>query len=374
MNLAFFTTRMMLGYGVDLTVHEIASRLVTQHGHRVTVWTPTSDGTYGGAPYFLREIIVYGERVNRALPLLEWNAWQALTKLRQRLKAEGISYDVVVPCTHPYYCAGQALGVPSVFFNFGNVPTAGFSWKGKLNWAWLGFSDDWLWKPRSALVVSISRFLHEHQGGELRRKGAVVHLGGDHYASSGTGLRESFRSRHGIPLDAVVLGYCGRLHQNHPPYKGTREVLALGRRLSEVEPGTRLILCGIGSPADEAWIRSEGAIPLANLPPDEMPAFYEALDIYICASRWEGFNLPIVEAAWHGVPSIAYDAGAHSEHVTSVLVPDGRYDELCSAALTIVRDAQLRKRLAAEARERARLFSWDAAASRFNQVLAQVVQ
>ena len=47
----------MLGYGVDLTVHEIASRLVNRHGHRADVWTPTSDGTYAGAPYRLREII-----------------------------------------------------------------------------------------------------------------------------------------------------------------------------------------------------------------------------------------------------------------------------------------------------------------------------
>jgi len=38
------------------------ARLVTEHGHEVDVWTPTSDGTYNSAPYNLREIIVYGDR------------------------------------------------------------------------------------------------------------------------------------------------------------------------------------------------------------------------------------------------------------------------------------------------------------------------
>jgi glycosyltransferase involved in cell wall biosynthesis len=364
---------MMLGYGVDLTVHEIASRLAGNHGCDVDVWTPTSDGTYDGAPYNLREIIVYGTRFNRVLPCLEFNAWRALRGLRRRLAAAGESYDVVVPCTHPYYCAGSVLGVPQVFFNFGNVPTTGFSWKGKLNWAWLDFSERYLHKPWSARVVSISRFLHGQQSDDVQRAGRVVHLGGDHYFPASES-KESFRQRHGIPLDAIVLGYCGRLHRDHPPYKGTSVVLELGRRIAAVEPRAQLVLCGIGSPADEEWVRSEGALPLANLPPSEMPGFYAALDVYVCASRWEGFNLPIVEAAWHGAPSVAFDAGAHSEHVTAVLVPDGDSEQLFSKTLELVQDATKRDTLGEQARSRAQLFSWDHTAAQFHDVLREVAQ
>lgn len=373
LRIAFFSTRMMLGYGVDLTVHEIASRLANRFGHSVDVWTPTSDGTYAGAPYALREIIVYGAPVNRALPLLELNAYVALRKLAARLSAAGERYDAVVPCTHPYYSAGTAFGVPQVFFNFGNVPPAGFTWKGRLNWAWLNFSDDWLCKPRSARIASISRFLHEQQRVELQRIGRVVHLGGDHYAApDGAGLRARFRQAHNIAENTVVLGFCGRLHRNHPPYKGTRELLRLGQRIREVEPRALLAMCGIGSPADEAWVREAAALPLCNLPPGEMPAFYAALDVYVCASRWEGFNLPIVEAAWHGVPAVAYDAGAHREHVTAVLVPDGSFDELCAAALTLVRDGAQRAALGRHARERSKQFSWDRAAAAFDGLLREV--
>ena len=45
----FLSRRMMLGYGVDLEVHEVASQLVA-FGHRVTVLCLDTDGTHGGYP------------------------------------------------------------------------------------------------------------------------------------------------------------------------------------------------------------------------------------------------------------------------------------------------------------------------------------
>jgi len=364
---------MLLGYGVDLTLHEIARRLVEAHGCRVDIWTPTSDKTYTAAPYDLRELIVFGAPVNRALPLLELNAWRALKRLRQRLAREGLRYDVVIAATHPYYGAGRALGVPCVFFNFGNVPTAGFSWRGKLNWMWLDFSERVLHKPQAARVVSISQFLHEQQSSRVRQRGTVIHLGGDHYYPATADAGQHFRERYQLTSNDILVGYCGRLHRDHPPYKGTREILALGRRITQAEPRARLVLCGIGSPADVEWIQSEGAIAAANLPPSDMPGFYAALDLYVCASHWEGFNLPIVEAAWHGVPTVAYDAGAHREHVTAVLVPDGHSEQLYTETLHLVRDTASRRKLGQQTQAKAQQFSWDRTAAAFAQVLREVV-
>lgn len=374
MRIAFFTTRMMLGYGVDLTIHETARRLVAEHGHTVDVYTPTSDGTYAAENYGLREIIVHGGSANRALAVLELNAWRAMRRLRRGLAVAGAGYDVVVPCTHPYYCAPRALGVPGVFFNFGNVSTRGFTLKSRLNWRWLDFSERWLGKPQAEVVVSISRFLHDQQPPAFRQKGHVVYLGGDHYYPAPDGAREAFRARHGIPADAVVLGYCGRLHRGHPPYKGTGVLLELGRRITAELPDAVLVMCGIASPEDEEWVRAAGALPVANLPPAEMPAFYAALDVYVCASRWEGFNLPLVEAAWHGVPGVAYNAGAHGEHVTAVLVADGDMEQLTARARELAADAALRQRLGAQAREKAQRFSWDATAAELAAIMAEVAR
>jgi len=366
--MAFFCVRMQTGNGVDLVVHELARRLVSDYGHDVDVWTPTSDGTYEHEPYRLRKLYVYGAQWNRFQVLHELNAYKALRKLGRQLHAEGGGYDLVVPCTHPYYGAGDALGAPSLFFNFGNVPTTGFSWRGRLNFAWLDISESWFHKHRAAKVVSISRFLHGQQSAEIQRKGCVLHLAGDHYGVHDDLRRAEFRRRLGVGEGDVLLGYCGRLFRNYPEYKGTHRILELGRRLRQRDERIRLVMCGAGDAADAQWIRDGGALPLTYLPAADMPGFYDALDIYVCASRWEGFNLPIVEAAWHGVPSVAYDAGAHAEHVTSVLAPDGDFDALCDAAASLASDAQLREQQARDARRRAEGFAWEAVARRFEEL------
>jgi glycosyltransferase involved in cell wall biosynthesis len=378
---------MLLGYGVDLTVHELALRLV-RAGHTVDVWTPTADDTYRTQPYALREFIVYGDNANRALPVFEWNANKALRALRQRLEVEGTHYDVLVPCTHPYYGVGRVFEVPQVFFNFGNVPHIGYTLKQRINYSWLDFSENTFHKPASQRVVSISHFLHDQQGLEIRQKGAVVHLGGDHYYPWAGGavedrtllrevyppadeLRRETRERLGIRQDAIVVGYCGRLHRRHTAYKGTAEVLEVARRIKSLGLNVETVLAGVGSPDDEAWVREAGAIPWANVPPADMPGFYSAIDIYLSASRWEGFNLPIVEAGWHGVPAVAYEVGAHAEHVTAVLVHELMLDDLTRAVLTLVRDGRLRRTFAQQVQQKARGFSWDIAAGRFEQELKE---
>jgi glycosyltransferase involved in cell wall biosynthesis len=185
-------------------------------------------------------------------------------------------------------------------------------------------------------------------------------------------LRVQLRSELGIRPEALVIGYCGRLHKDHPVYKGVTELLQIGQRIRGAEAGVELLLAGIGSPDDGAWVESFGAKALLNLPPERMPAFYSAIDIYATASKWEGFDLPIVEAAWHGVPTVAYNIGAHSETTTSVLVHDVRPSELGRALLTLVRDAKLRCSFAAEALKRSRHFSWDRATDEFEAVLQEL--
>lgn len=370
---AFFTTRMMLGYGVDLTVHEIASRMVEKHRITVDVWTPTSDGTYDDAPYRLQKITVYGGERNRFLPILERNANIAMEKLAREIHLAHGSYDVVIPCTHPYYNAGKHFRCRSIFFNFGNVPTTGFSWKGKLNWAWLDFSERYWLKRRASMIVSISHFLHRSQSREFMEKGRVLHLGGDHYkAPSNPQTRLRFCMKHGIPPRSVIFGFVGRLHKDHPPYKGTSELLDIARRFRRDNPEACVVMAGIGSEDDAAWIREAGAIPILNLPPADMPDFYRSIDVYLCASKWEGFNLPIVEAAWHGVPSIAYDVGAHGEHVTSMLVR-GDFEQLYAGALKLSREEYLRMELGSQARSRAQKFSWDNVTDRMMEYVRELM-
>ena len=94
----------------------------------------------------------------------------------------------------------------------------------------------------------------------------------------------------------MLLLYLGRLNPDEQPYKGTAELLATFATLRGDLPRARLVMAGFGTDEDAAWVRSGGAIPFVNVPVDDMPALLGAADLFVTASRWEGFNLNVVEA------------------------------------------------------------------------------
>ena len=79
---------------------------------------------------------------------------------------------------------------------------------------------------------------------------------------------------------------------------------------------------------------------LPEVPVEEMPRWYQALDLFVAPQRWEGFGLTPLEAMACGVPVIATTAGAFDELVvegeTGRLIPPGdtgRMREAVDAAL-----------------------------------------
>jgi len=373
MRVGFFTVRMLLGYGVDLVVAELARRLV-RDGHEVTVFTTIFDDTFAGESFGIEKVEIPGGECNRALFIYERNTGRVLRRMRERLS----EFDVLVPATFPFYCVHRHFGGPVLHFDFGNVPTRGFSFWGKLNWTYLHLVETYWHTLRADAVATISRFLASRFLPEARRKLTVLHLGGDHYlndmnarGNDVVGLRRAMRARLGIYDDEVVIACCTRLHRRHAPYKNLPELVATFRRLREVGLPVRLMLAGLGSPDDEAWLRGEGADVLANLPAGEMPAFYAAADIYASPSLWEGFNLPLVEAAWFGVPAIAYDVAAHPETTASILVSSAAaFREQLGR---LVFSAESRKKLGEVSRVRAQRFSWEIAYRKFAQLLEGLV-
>jgi len=123
---------------------------------------------------------------------------------------------------------------------------------------------------------------------------------------------------------------------------------------------------------------------LRFLPPcdDEMlSAAYEACDLHIfpvreMAGDVEGFGMVAIEAAAHGLPTIAFRSGgvpdAVIEGTTGILVQADDYPALVEAVdewLPKSRDLALRARC----REAARRWSWENFAIRLHQILAEVM-
>jgi len=86
---------------------------------------------------------------------------------------------------------------------------------------------------------------------------------------------------------------------------------------------------------------------LGHITNEELTAYYELADVFLCASEHEGFCVPLVEAFHMGVPVLAYAAAAVPATMDGAGVLFDRKDPIYVAALIneIVSDHALRDRI-----------------------------
>jgi glycosyltransferase involved in cell wall biosynthesis len=169
--------------------------------------------------------------------------------------------------------------------------------------------------------------------------------------------RATTRRKHGIPDDAIVLGYFGRLVRD----KGILELLAAWQSLRDAHPKLHLILAGEieerdALPADAlAALRGDERIHLLRYDWNTQP-LNAAMDVVVLPTYREGFpNVPL-EAAAMMKPVVATRVSgcvdAIVDGVTGLLVPPRDADALAEALRRYIEDPQLRTRHGVAARER----------------------
>jgi glycosyltransferase involved in cell wall biosynthesis len=113
-----------------------------------------------------------------------------------------------------------------------------------------------------------------------------------------------------------------------------------------------------------ARIAIEGAVPTERL-----AALYAAADVFVLASRYEGYGMAFAQAIAYGVPVIGTTAGAIPETVpvgAGLLVPPDDVSALAAALRRLISDRDARARLADNARAAANLLpTWPASAAVF---------
>lgn len=82
---------------------------------------------------------------------------------------------------------------------------------------------------------------------------------------------------------------------------------------------------------------------------DDLAAYYQVADLFLCLSEHEGYCVPLVEAFRFGVPVMAVDAGAVPETLgdAGVLIREKRLDEIGLMAHAIVSDDALAEEIVA---------------------------
>jgi len=104
-----------------------------------------------------------------------------------------------------------------------------------------------------------------------------------------------------------------------------------------------------------------------------LAARYDAADVFVLATHFEGYGMVVAEALARGLPVISSTTGAIPALVgqdAGLLVPPGDGDALARALRRFFEDEPLRRRLADGARRvRAALPTWDDAARKMSRVL-----
>jgi glycosyltransferase involved in cell wall biosynthesis len=108
----------------------------------------------------------------------------------------------------------------------------------------------------------------------------------------------------------------------------------------------------------------------------EMPLVYNAADVFVYPSSYEGFGMPVLEAMACGTPVIALDNTAFPEFAGGValLLKDAQVETLCDGMRTVLRDAELRQRMAAGGPRRAAAYDWRMVTRRYLDLMIPLAQ
>ncbi len=189
-----------------------------------------------------------------------------------------------------------------------------------------------------------------------------------------------------------------------PPALGSNDSVVRLLSIGSVVPGKGydLLIAALGTLADKPWrlviagdrTRNPAAAAqldadiaahglgdkitvLGAVPPDHIVELYLASDLFVLASRFEGYGMALAEAISHGLPVVSTTVGAIPDTVppgTGLLVPPDDVGALAQALRRLIGDPAERKRLATNARAAGvQLPTWQDSARLFADAVETIV-
>ncbi|MBK5936602.1 glycosyl transferase family 1 [Halorhodospira halophila] len=175
--------------------------------------------------------------------------------------------------------------------------------------------------------------------------------------------RSECRSALGLPLDARVLITVGTLNER----KGFHRVIEQMPTLLGREPRLHYLAVGGGSPDGDDAERlqllalRQGVADRVHfvgaVAPKDLSTYYSAADVFVLATRFEGWANVLLEAAACGLPVVTTEVGGNAEVIrdpaVGVLVPFGDARALREAILRALREPWDQRAILAHARANA---------------------
>jgi glycosyltransferase involved in cell wall biosynthesis len=165
-------------------------------------------------------------------------------------------------------------------------------------------------------------------------------------------VRKEMRERAGVPEDAVLLLYAGRIS----PEKNIELLPQLMDALKNDERDYRLLVAGAGPQAE--WLEKETAkrfpgkiVQLGHLDKETLANYYANADIFLHPNPREPFGIAPLEAMASGVAVVAPNAGGLLSYATqeNAWLVETKAESFAAAIREIAEDAGLRQQKIAAA-------------------------
>lgn len=172
---------------------------------------------------------------------------------------------------------------------------------------------------------------------------------------------ERYRTALGVGPDDLLVTYIGRIARE----KNLGLLLEAWETLAPERGGARLVLVGRGPLEDDIRRREIPGVHVSGLLQGEaLSAAYASADVFAFPSSTETFGNSLLEAMGSGLPSLVAGSGGvleFAEHERNALLvePDSA-PAIARALRRLLRDAELRRRLAEGALATARSRDWSA--------------
>ena len=318
MKIAILTPTFSYYSGIDRVVEQQAKDY-SKKGHKVTIFTLEAEIKPKG---FKLEILGMPKNLflQRMYRLLFFLNFKKIKNTIEKLKDYNIVISHLYPMNWIAYYAKKKYNIKYIYYNHGIGYSELFdNIFEKLYLKLFAFFNKLSLRNVDS-TISISKFLQQELKKETGLDSKVVYDKIDikRFRKGLDGLE--IRKKLKIKNSEKLLLFIGRLS----PHKNIHTLIEIFCFINKKFPNLKLLI--IGKPTFSKYYKKLRKLANKNVifkefvEDKELPYYYAASDLYVTASLWEGFNLPIAEAQACGKKIVAFDVCSHPEVIKNGLL------------------------------------------------------